>query len=117
MKLPNTSTLPAWAFDMALAAGDELPECHSVETARAQLTDLKTALMNPHILYALGQVCAQLLENPVTIENAQLNGTHDIYTREQVIGETRGLRRFILELDEAFTKLRQLADSLPSGGA
>lgn len=99
-----------------VAATEEPLPVHSSETAAARYKDLMIALQNPDLLYVMGQMIKTILTAPMTIENAALANDADLYAREQLIGEIRGLRRFFVESEELLSNFRQMASGLPLGG-
>lgn len=113
MKIPaGTATLPQWAMEIMSVAPEDRPRATDANTAAMQLRELRQFMQHPLVQYVLGQCAAAVLTTPVEIENAKLDGVHSIMEREQLIGEVRGLRRPIFELDEMIRDLTAVASGM-----
>jgi len=109
MIIPDTSPVPDWMLELMRVAPDEWQECGDEGSAKRRLLELQTALTNPDLLYALCRVVCGTFDAGASVDNHILNGPHDVFNQQQLIGEKRGLRRILVEISDIREKLQAVA--------
>jgi hypothetical protein len=75
------------------------PESAS-NSIRTELEELDKCLKNPNIQKVLKVLLAAEETCIRQVQDVPLEGVHDLFNREQLIGEPRGLRRFAVEIND-----------------
>lgn len=109
MQISQNSPVPDWILELIRVAPEEWLECTQSGTALRRLQELNAALLNPDVLYVLCQVAGAVFDAGASVDVQMFEGFHDILNQQQVIGEKRGLKRILAELDDVRTKLQQIA--------